>query len=350
MTRPTIDVAAALCFATLCSCVLPSFQKVDQEDAPLQGQACGLSDKLPKSCDGCIRAKCCELAQACSAGEACAQDMIAEITPAADFSRDFEPLLGCMQSQCGTECEVDWGCVDDYSWPSTDGPLDRTIAVTEFVSSIPIEGVEIRACSAMDPTATCRTGRVAQGTTDSEGNALLRGLPPDFDGLYRFSADGYLPATLRWSEPVHRVTDFSHFVLSPVDLAFYGVMTGVHKAVDEPFDPDVGHMIVRVQNCLPLRYLGSDSLQATAANVEFRVDEVDGASPSQFFYTEESNEVSVSRKYTSHHGFAGAFNFPPYNIRVTATEVTTGLEVASGRVQIVAGGMGFLYLAPRARP
>jgi hypothetical protein len=119
----------------------------------------------------------------------------------------------------------------------------------------------------------------------------------------------------------------------------------VHRSVDEGFEPGRGHMIVRVQNCLPVFYLDTP-LRATAPNVRIEFPQTKGAS--RFFYTEESGEVSVSREHTSDFGFGGAFNFPPLNIAVGAIDVDTEREVANGRAQIVPGGIAFLYLLPRS--
>jgi hypothetical protein len=133
--------------------------------------------------------------------------------------------------------------------------------------------------------------------------------------------------------------------MSAVDLAAFAVTTGVHQSFDESFEPGRGHMIVRVQNCLPVSYVDTP-LRATAPNVRIEFPQTEGAS--RFFYTEDSGEVSVSREYTSEFGFGGAFNFPPYNIAVRAIDVDTEHEVASGRAQIVPGGVAFLYLLPRS--
>jgi hypothetical protein len=328
----------------LVGCVLPSFERVGTGEAPLAGATCGLSERLPRACDGCIRERCCDLAAACGEGTECGADLLEPITPVAEFSAEFEPLLSCLQAECATECRVHWGCLDHYSWPAEE-PTDQEVKVIEFLSAKPIPDVDIKACNASDPTVSCRTGRAAEAVTDENGVAVLAQLPPTFDGVYRFAGSEYLPATARFTEPVHQVRGFQQFLLSDVDLAAFAITTGVHKTFDEAFEPDRGHMIVRVQNCLPVTYVDTP-LRATAPNVRIEFPETEGAS--QFFYTEESGEVSVSREYTSIFGFGGAFNFPPYNIAVRAVDVDTEQEVASGRAQIVAGGIAFLYLLPRS--
>jgi hypothetical protein len=104
-------------------------------------------------------------------------------------------------------------------------------------------------------------------------------------------------------------------------------------------------MIVRVQSCLPIRYLDTP-LRATAPNVEVVLDSHPGASP--FFYTDEDGAVSVARDRTSSFGFGGVFNLPPYNVGVRAIDTISGSEVASGRGLVVEGGIAFVYLLPRS--
>jgi hypothetical protein len=347
MNRRPDDLRIACATACLLiGCALPDFDTLKVGELLLQGNACGLSSRLPASCDACIRAQCCELAEACGDGTACGEDLLEPITPVADYSTDFDEMLGCMQNHCATECKVHWGCVDDYTWPDLEGPIDQDVGVVDFVSSNPVEGATIIACSASDPTPTCRAGRIAKAVTDDDGEARLRGLSPDFDDLYRFEAPGFLPSTARFTEPMHRVAGFTQFELGALDLAAFALATGVHSTLVEPFPANVGHVIVRVQSCLPLRYLNTN-LHATGPDVRIEFDAIDGAS--RFFYTEPSGEVSASRTETSSDGYGGAFNFPPHNIELRAIDTISGSEVASGRVQIVTGGIGFLYLLPRSR-
>lgn len=345
MRRSLSTLLLAWLASTTTGCVLPSFDKVSSDDASLEGEGCGMSKRLAPSCDACIRAKCCAEASACTAGTACGDDMLEAITPVAEFSTDFDPVLQCLQTHCQEACSVYWGCVDQYEWPNPRGPLERDIRVVSFGAQDPIEGAMVEACSASDPTADCATGPISSAVTDMRGVATLS-LPPSFSGLYRFEKEGSLPATARWSEPAHQLQGFTQFELTPTFLKAFALRTGVHKSTSDAFDPGLGHMIVRIQSCLPLRYLDSP-LRATAEGVEITFDDLPGAS--RFFYTEADGEVSVGRDRTSSFGFGGAFNLPPYNVNVTATDLATGAQVASGQAQVVAGGMAFMYLVPRSR-
>jgi len=180
MTRTT-DRLRAGC-AILCllgGCVLPDFEAGKLGELVPSGPVCGLSNRLPQSCDACIRSQCCGLAQACGEGTACGDDLLEPITPVADYSTDFDELLGCMQNHCATECKVHWGCVDQYSWPEAEGPVDQKVGVVDFASSNPVAGATVRACEASDPTLNCRSGTIARAVTDDAGQARLRNLPRD---------------------------------------------------------------------------------------------------------------------------------------------------------------------------
>jgi hypothetical protein len=346
--RARCDVLRAGCAiaCVLGGCALPDFETARPGELLSSGPACGLSSELDESCDACIRSQCCELSEACAEGTACGEDLLEPITPIADYSTDFDELLGCMQNHCATECKVHWGCVDQYTWPEIEGPIDQGIGVVDFVSNDPVEGASVMVCDASDPTPNCRSGKVAMAVTDDAGEVRLRGLSQDLDNLYRFEAPDFLSATARFSEPMQRLAGFTQFEVRALDLAAFALATGVHTTLDEPFPANVGHIIVRVQSCLPLRYLETD-LRATGPDVRIEYDEIEGAS--RFFYSEPTGEVSATRTDTSVFGYGGAFNFPQRNIELRAIDTLSGSEVASGRVQTVPGGMGFLYLLPRSR-
>lgn len=343
-------------------CALPSFEKVSDSSglsgsdsgvpsdagSPVMSEpACGLSDQLETACDACIREHCCELAKACGAGTECGEDLLEPITPAADFSTDFDPLLGCMQRRCEAACQVNWGCLDNYEWPAPEGDLDVEIQVVDFAQVLdgPLPDVTVQACRAIDPA--CQSGRVAEGVTDADGKVVLQDMPADFDGFYSFAGGGYLTGTTQWSEPVHRLGGFRQYQLTDAALKALALITGIHESADDSFDPGVGHLIFRMQSCVPQRF--HDNAVAPIAEapdiaVSFAPDE--GASRS--FYTEETGGVSVTLDATTTDGTGGAFNLLPRNTTVTAVDTATGREVARGTVRIPEGGIGFMFLLPRS--
>jgi len=359
-THRALACAAGLGLLLSNGCVLPSFESGDAVDAgdagslgkadsgPELGPACGRSAELPESCDRCIRAHCCELAEACGDGTECGDDLLEPITPVADFSTAFDPLLGCMQRDCNVECDVDFGCLDDYRWPVQDADSDVPVRVIDFAAEpdLPLEGFSVKACQALDPA--CENGLVDEGTTDVDGVAQLT-LPPGFSGFFDITGEGYADTTAQWSEPIHRISGFTHYMLTSQNVDTLAVITGVHAKNGMPFAPDSGHLIFRVQGCLPLRYLGTDErphAEITGAHVAFAPNDYG----SDIFYTDGTGFVSLTLDETTFDGTGGAFEVPARNITVTATDVASGREIASGSVRVRPGAIGFAYLAPRSAP
>ncbi|MFI5309188.1 MAG: hypothetical protein ACHQ53_17665, partial [Polyangiales bacterium] len=296
MSAPRTGLAL-FCALALGGCLLPSYRQNPPIDAGKsatgksdagtaasdaarpKGPACGLSAKLPPACDACVRENCCDLANACGEGTECGKDLLEPITPVADFSTDFDPLLGCMQGMCEQACQVNWGCVDKYRWPTPAQDLNVDVTVIDFaaVPDKPLADVKVQACNAVDPS--CGTGLVAEATTGKDGKVTLQ-VQPSFDGFFDFSGGGYLDSTVQWSEPFYRLTGFKQYQLTSDALAGLAVIVGLHQSADEPFNADAGHLIFRVEGCLPLRYLNADQLpRAEVADVKVSFEPNDGASP-----------------------------------------------------------------------
>jgi hypothetical protein len=357
MTAARMVWLAGVCLAALglAGCVLPSFKENGAADAgshadaaSLHGPACGLSAKLPTACDACIRESCCELAKDCGQGTECGKDLLEPITPVADFSPDFDMLLGCMQRNCDEACKVNWGCVDKYTWPAAKDNLAVDVTVIDFaaVPDKPLPGVQVQACQAVDPA--CDTGRVDQAQTNADGVAQLT-LQSSFHGFFTFSGAGYLDSTMQWSEPIYRIAGFKQYQIKPDALAALAVISGVHSSTTETFNPDAGHLIFRVQGCLPLRYLNAPDLpRAEVANVQVSFEPNDGAS--RIFYTEPAGGVSVTLDATTSDGVGGSFEVPARNVTVHCVDAHTAKEVASGSVRVRAGAIGYTYLVPRSAP
>jgi hypothetical protein len=327
------------------ACVLPEFKKVEPADAS-SGKACGLSDKLPKGCNACIQESCCDLAKACGHGTACGRDLLEPITPAADFSEDFDPLLGCLQRFCDQACDVSWGCVGNYSVPAPMDPYSIGVHVIDFAADpeMSLPDVTVSACNSVDPA--CQSGKVVSQVTDGDGNVALS-VTPSFDGFFSLSGGGYASSTVQWSEPLYRISGFTQYQLTDASIGALAVVTGVHQSFDQPFDPNVGHMIFRIQSCLPLRYLGnSDFPRAEASDVRVRFEPNDGAT--SVFYTDKSGGVALALEATSSNGFGGAFNLPARNLSVTAVDSISDRTVATGTVVIRPGTVGFIYLVPNS--
>lgn len=357
MSKAT-SIFAALLPLALCGCLLPSYEKVDALDGAGDSDgevvsalgtegACGLSYMLPSECDLCIRQNCCELASECGQGTECGQDVLEQISPVADFTTDFDPLLGCMQRDCQQECDVNWGCLGEYEWPAPEDDYSFDVKVVDFAAMLdaPLPDVEIAACESVDPS--CNSGRLDSGVSGEDGVVNLT-VPADFEGFFSFSGGGYLDTTVQWTEPVHRLGDFTHYELTQDALDALALITGVHTSADDEFDPAAGHLIFRAQNCLPLRFLDRDEPpMAEVAGVAVDFEPNQGAS--QVFYTTDSGGVSVTQIATSTDAAGGAFNVPARNVSVRGIDLESGQVVSEGLVHVRPGAIGFSYLVPKSR-
>jgi hypothetical protein len=332
-------------------CVLPSYDKVPAHDAgsaaskASAGPGCGLPSKLSSACGKCLHDNCCDLAQTCADDKNCSKEMLKPITPVAQLSEAFDPLLQCMQSSCDDACQVSWSCVDHYTWPVPKDSYDVTVHVIDFAATPdkPLPGVTVDACQSVDPS--CGTGKVTSDVTDENGDVTLT-LAAGFDGFFAFSGGGYLPSTAQFSEPLYRSASFTQYGLTKDAIQVLALVTNVHKA-GEQFDPSLGHVIFRTQNCLPLRFLQRDEPpHAEAGGVSVSIEPNAGAS--QIFYTDKSGGVSLSLDATTTNAFGGTFNLAANSHTLTGTEATTGRTIESGTMVIRAGTVGFMYLLPSA--
>ena len=340
----------------LSACTLPTFDKVaatDNADAGRKpdggatGQACGRSDELAPKCDRCIQMNCCDAANDCTKGTVCGNDMVAKITPAASFSSEFEPLLGCMQENCDEECGVSWGCTDNYDIAAEKNEYDVPVQLIDFaaVPPRPLPDVTTEACRSLDPA--CDSGRVARGVSDDAGKVVLA-LPASFDGFFQFSGGGYTSMTAQWSEPVYRNVGFTQALLTDKDIQNFALATGVHRDASDTFDPALGHIIFRTQNCLPIMYLRrSRPPHAEAPNLQVTIEAAEGASP--VFYTDRLGSVAPELEATSATGIGGAFNFPGRNRTVTAFDAETGRRISKVTAVVRPKTIAFVYLMPTTR-
>jgi hypothetical protein len=334
----------------LSACVLPHFDKVESDatgkpDAS-SAQVCGRSDELAPKCDRCIQMHCCSEAEACTKGTDCGDDMVAPITPASRFSDDFVPLLGCMQEQCDDECGVSWGCTDDYAIESAVDAFQVPVQIVDFaaVPPKPLPDVTTDACRSLDPA--CDSGRIARSVSDDSGQVELS-LPANFDGFFQFSGGGYASATAQWSEPVYRNAGFPQSLLTDMDIQNFALATGVHADATDTFDPALGHIIFRVQNCLPITYIRRTAApHAEAANVQIMIEDAKGSSP--VFYVDRLGSVAPELEATSATGLGGAFNFPGRNRTVTAFDAKTGRQLANVTAVVRPKAIAFVYLVPNS--
>lgn len=353
MSSPFGTLGLSVCCALgLTACLLPSYEAIDAEPETTVTAACGDLSTLSTSCGNCIASQCCSEASTCSGDADCADHMAALITPLQSIHQDFEPLLQCMSTLCEQACNVTWGCLDRYSFSAPADTYDRTVLLSDFANESPVDDVSVRACQGVSPD--CSSGLQAEAIS-TNGVTTLANLAPNFQGYFSFSGgsrdqEPYVDATVQWSEPVYRHADFTHFMLRESDLRSLAQLTGYHSTADEPFAADRGHLIVRVQGCLPFGYLNNPNTpRAEAANVVISASPNDGAS--RFYYTDlrTGGMIDTNLDATTKDGVAGAFELPAGLVTVVARRSDNGAEVARAGVRVEAGKLSYVYLLPRGR-
>ncbi|HKP56276.1 MAG TPA: hypothetical protein VJV78_06140 [Polyangiales bacterium] len=358
-----LGLALLLFVSAAVSCVLPDFEKVEDDtndpsrnksdSGPDDMLTCPVELPLGSSCRKCIAANCCDQAKTC-AGDACGADIRLPINPLTQVNDKFDALASCMLQHCDTEdtCNVRWGCVDNYIWPSLkrDHPFSMRVFNYADPREVGLPGVKVRMCESSDPLCAEGSGYVTTGTTDASGNVDFTA-PKGFNGYFQLSGGSPAPATVQWSQPVYDVVDsFNHQALTPTAVAGLAVTVGLHTRLDEPFEPNTGHLIARMQNCLPLRYLDSQDPDRAgrARDVTFRFTPNGGAT--KMYYVNDMATLDTALDRTSWRGYAGAFQVPPTNVTVTAKHAVTGQQLASGTLTIRDGTIGFMYLVPNTSP
>ena len=339
-------------FATVSACLLPDYEKA----APMTGGSskradagvdaggaagdAGVLQGASNDCKSCVMQNCGELMESC--GNDCAQ-LKFPINPATVAPKTIDGFLECMQDQCDESCEVTWGCVDRYRWPTTTKAYTMTMRVIDIIASSVLPDVQVTACHASDPSCSQSSGLAGAGVSSATGHAMLS-VPDDFVGFFLFKgADSYVPAAALWTQPAYALTEgFTQRMMQ------WGVAEGLAAATDSKLRRDASHLIFRAQNCLPLRYLGGEALRAEADDVAvtFTPPATDS---SRVFYTGIGASVDPTLKGTSAVGgaFGGAFNLPAQTVTVIATH--DGKEVSRAAIPMRSGTLGFVYLVPNTR-
>jgi hypothetical protein len=363
MSAPVATAAAAVLLALAATgCTLSEFVKSDSDDSPgvspdaavdsagpAPTNVCQSGLELPRACGACVAQHCCEQASACKDG-ACGSDIDWPLSPLAEVSDNFDALARCMQEYCDSEdtCDVSWGCVGKYRWPALreEHPFNMRMFNFADANETGLAGVTVKLCEASDPTCSEDSGFVSMGRTDSAGNADFIA-PRGFNGYFLHEGGAAMPGVISWNRPVYNVVDgFTHQAFLPSSVSGLAVQLRLHSKVEDPFDPERGHLIIRIQSCLPLRYLDTIDPGGRAKDVKFTFGPSQGAT--RIYYVNDQATVDLNQDRTSIRGYAGAFEVTATNVSVTAEHAVTGKQVATGVVSIRAGSIGYMYLMPNA--
>ena len=343
-------IVSLICLASLwgAGCVLPDYEKValgggnaERDDGGVDaGHTAVLLPGASDECRSCVVEQCASALGEC--GTDC-EALSLPIHPASVAPKSSDGLLQCMQEQCDDTCAVTWGCVDRYRWPASDQAYNMTMRVVDIVSSTPLSDVQVTACHSSDPSCSESSGLAGAGVSDATGHAMLS-VPSDYVGFFLFKgSETYAPAAALWTQPAYRITEgFTQRMM------LWGVAEGLATATDSTLRREASHLIFRVQNCLPLRFLGGDQLHAEADDVTITFTPP-AADSSRVFYTGLGAAIDPTLTATSAVGgsFGGAFNLPSQTVTVIATH--QGQEVSRAAIPMRPGTIGYAYLVPNAR-
>lgn len=326
----------------LYGCVLPDYKVL--EDPPKQPLERNTVD-MPfgdADCNSCVKDHC--QAEYTDCGETCGEYKW-PVSPAWSVPDQADPFVKCLATQCDAACNVQWGCVKNYRWPEKDSGYSITIKVTDALQETRnIEGAKVTACQGRDPACQVGMGQESSGTTDASGHVTLA-LTRDFVGYFLVEkiADGYVPMIATWSQPAYVVDNT--FTLSLFKPAWIQAMASQVKVTVQK---NVGHVIFKAHNCLPLRYIGGDEANADAEDVSVSYTPRSENS-SDVVYVQLGLQIDPAATHTSSQGmgYGGMFNLSPGAVTLSGSH--DGLDVGSAGLPMRADNLGVVFLVPRAR-
>jgi len=329
----------------LCGCVLPDYKVEDSpsQSPPLSsGRVDGTISFGDATCSSCVMESC--GAQHADCGDAC-KDLKWPVAPAWSVPDEADPYVRCIATQCESQCNVLWGCVKNYRWPEKDSAYNVTIRVNDALQeSRNLEGATVTACQARDPSCTVGMGQESSGETDANGRVTLA-LSRDFVGFFivKKDSDGYVPMIANWSQPAYVVDNT--FTLSLFKPVWIQTMAAQVKVT---LEKDVGHVIFKATNCLPLRYIGGDEINADADGVAVSyTPRSENSSDAVYVQLGLQIDPAVKTTSTAGQGYGGMFNLSAGAVTLSGSH--DGLDVGSGGLSMRANHLGMVFLVPRAR-
>jgi hypothetical protein len=327
----------------LSGCVLPDYNVLDDgKKSPTASNSVDGTAFGDAACNSCVKDHC-EMEQ-----ESCGADCTElkwPVSPAWNVSDQADPFARCLVSQCESACNAQWGCVKNYRWPDKDSGYSVTIRVNDALQeSRSIEGAKVTACQGRDPTCSVGMGQESSGTTDATGHVTLA-LTRDFVGYFLVdkASEGYVQMIASWSQPAYVVDNT--FTLSLFKPAWIQAMASQVKVTVQK---DVGHVIFKALNCLPLRYIGGDEINADAEGVSVSYTPRSENS-SDVVYVQLGLQIDAAATMTSSEGqgYGGMFNLSPGAVTLSGSH--DGLDMGSAGLPMRANNLGLVFLEPRAK-
>jgi hypothetical protein len=350
-------LAACVVLAAI-GCTLPDFEKVEDTSGPStrpdsgtdgeQTPSCPMDIGFTGACRKCVAENCCAQARACD-GDKCGKNITMPIAPVTTVTDTFDALAQCVLDNCDMEdsCNLSWGCVDNYRIPTQRNGSTFRMRVFNYAdpNMIGLPNISVTLCESADPS--CVDGMVNTVSTDGNGEADFT-VDRNFSGYFLLEGGPPQAATVAWSEPIYNVIErFNHQALAERAVQGLAVSSGIHTALDQPFKEGTGHLIARMQNCLPMKYLEGDDLDSRARDVEFTFSPQAGAS--QIFYIDAQAMLDKTLTRTSSRGYAGVFEVQATQVTVIAKHADTGKQLARAIIPLREDTIGYVYLIPQVR-
>jgi hypothetical protein len=338
-----------LTLGALAGCVLPDYKIYDdrisgatstEADAGAVDAGAPMFPGAEGQCAECLASQCGEARMEC--GSQC-DGLQLPVSPAMTLPDEADPLMKCMVDQCDDVCNIRWGCVGKYDWPEPSKPYTVTLSITDPLTNQGIADVKATACEGVDPGCAIGGGMSASGTTDADGRVSLQ-VSSGFYGYFLIDAgSSYYPVVAQFSQPSYRISP--NFTINVFQRSWVKVMASMLQA---EVDNSAGQMIFRAQNCLPLHFIGSNVVNAEAADVSVSYGRK-GAKTTKVFYTIGGLGVDPEATETSEQGsgFGGALNLPAGQTSIVGRHDNT--DVINATIPLRADALGILFLVPNAQ-
>lgn len=326
------------------------------------GLQCGAAEyTLPPpdaaaACQSCLVDNDCKLAIACTSTVACLSwaqcynscstpDCQQTCTAANDAGQALAEGID-PKRRCWPACAVgsNWACVGNVVWPPpTTNATTLTASVSDFVSGMPVAGIDAYVC----PFQSCET-QLGHGGTDVNGNLTIQ-VPAVSPHVVGLAPDSYAVLTsptlantlLFWeypvSEPVATIGAPEAYVASANEWQEAFLTQGV------TWDSSTrGILGVLVRDCR-LMFAGDVSLSISGPDMT--------DSTIRRFYLHGRNLDFAATSTDPMTGVGGFVNVPEGEVRVTATAAMAGapdggLTYSSAEVYIQKGAITEVFLSP----
>ncbi len=327
--------------------------------------ACGDAVDNGAACDACMRASCCSELTACTRDAACERGgvkwtcfdpncaSVAAEDPATlawSSSPLADGVFRCALASCSTDCalgDLPWDCVGDFLY--TFNPAQSvivTMPVTEFGASRGLDGVRVRACSAIDAACT-KPVSVAAALTSGGGpkqpSTTTLTVPEGFSGYFELirehvdGQDDFAPTLFFPGYPVIGTVNFcggrlcerlgtpAMPMINLSQAASLGALLGLTEAGG-------GYMVVRAVDCR----------NSGGSDVVFGLDNP-GKSKTFYFAHNVPTTAATETDLTGLGGFAGV---SPGFVTFSAKLKLGGKLVSQYRLPVRADALTVLFAYP----